>query len=104
MACGKCGGRRDTSILGAHLPSGNYVRDENGLFPLAQAPDCTEKYHGQFQGASVFVVGMGTEKEKLFVRGQKVEAMKYAKAQETSLDHVHVTSLCHEPVLGLLGA
>lgn len=74
------------------------------MFPLAQASGCTEPYHGAFTGASVFVVGIGTDKEKLFVRGQRKEALRYALDEAATVDHVHVTSLCHEPVRELLGA
>lgn len=75
-----------------------------GLIPMATYPDCTERYDGAFTGASVFVAGLGTEQEQIFVRGQRVEAMRYANSNKITLDQVHSTSLCGEAVKKVLGA
>ena len=91
-------------MLGTILRGSSPEQDENGLVALSSAAECTEPYHGQFTGASVFIVGRGTEHERLFVRGHKMDAMRWAKQHSVTLDHVHVTNLCHEPVLALLGA
>jgi hypothetical protein len=73
------------------------------MFPLAAAPDCTEPYHGAFVGASLLVVGRGTDNERIFVRGQRTDALRYAKARKTTLDHVQARALCHDAVLAVLG-
>lgn len=108
--CGGCGGRNSLGARGgAVVQSTRLVADEYGLLPLAQYPNASEPYHGQFTGASVFVVGRGTEKERLFRKVQADDATRYAMAEGSTgetltIDHLHSTSLCHEAMVSLLGA
>ena len=72
-------------------------------------PDPTQPYHGQFTGASVFVVARGTDKERLFRKLQADDATRYAMTQGTpgealTIDHLHSTSLAHQAMVELLGA
>jgi hypothetical protein len=78
--------------------------DENNMFTLATAPECTEPYHGQFQGATVYVLGLGTENERLFRKGDWTEATKAARVQGLTLDHVLAINLCHDKVIELFQA
>ena len=91
------------------VQSSRLVADEHGLLPLARYPDATEPYHGQFTGASVFVVARGTDKERLFRKLQADDATRYAMTQGTpgealTIDHLHSTSLAHQAMVELLGA
>ena len=74
------------------------------MISMSSREDCTERYHGAFTGASVLLVGLNSEHEQIFARGQRIEALRYANDRHTTLDHVHVTSLCHDAVVDLLGA
>lgn len=104
MACSGCGGRTNVGIQGAIIQSASPQPDEYDMIPMSKYPECHERYHGTFTGASVFLVGVGTEHEQIFVRGHRVEALRYANDRHTTLDHVYSTSLCHQAVLQLLGA
>ena len=99
-----CGGRTNFGIQGAVIQGAYPQPDETGMIPMASCPGCTERYHGAFTGASVFLVGVNTEHEQMFVRGHRMEALRYANDRHTTLDHVHSTSLPHEAVVKLLGA
>ena len=86
------------------IQSTRFVKDDNGLLPLASYPDCTERYHGQFIGAQLFVVGRGVAaKEKLFLKGQFKEAAAYMRQNRTTIDRIRAVDLCHESVVQLLG-
>lgn len=74
------------------------------MIPLASQPECRERYHGQFQGASLLVAGRGGPKEKLFIKGQLADARRYATTNRVTLDNIHVTNLCDAAVRELLGA
>jgi hypothetical protein len=110
MPCSGCGGRNSLGARGgAVVQSSRLIADEHGLLPLAQFTPCSDPYHGQFTGASVFVVARGTDKERLFRKLQADDATRYAMTQGTpgealTIDHLHSTSLCHEAMVELLGA
>ena len=94
---------------GAVTQSSRLVADEHGLIPLNKYSTCTEPYHGQFTGASVFVIGRGTIHERLFRKAQRDDATIYARdngntGETLTIDHVHGTTLCHDAVVALLGA
>lgn len=74
------------------------------MVPLASHEGCAERYHGRFQGASLLVAGRGGPKEKLFIKGQLPDARRYATTNRVTLDGIHVTTLCHDAVVALLGA
>lgn len=78
--------------------------EQNGMTLLASAPDCSEPYDGVFRQATVFVVGYGTEREKLFKRGDRTAALSLAKAEKLTFDQLPARSLCHETMLELLGS
>jgi hypothetical protein len=98
--CGKRSGVEFTTGVTSSLPA----EDEVGLISLASAPDCTEKYHGVFIKSSVVVMARDTENEKLFRRGDQVEARHTAVKNGWTLDHVRADQLCHESVVQLFGA
>jgi hypothetical protein len=104
MPCSRCGKGTDPAFLTGAIQHSSPVLDENDLFALSSAPECTEPYHGQFLGASVIVVGRGTDKEKLFRKGDRLEASKMARQQNLTYDHVLAKHLCHELVVDLLRA
>jgi hypothetical protein len=103
MGCGcknKSGLTPDATGMRSTWPS----PDESGMIKLASAPDdCSSLYHGPFRQATVLVVGIGTESEQLFMRGQRSEAVTTAKANKLSIDAVPARTLCHESMVALLG-
>jgi hypothetical protein len=68
-------------------------------------PSC-ELYHGLFQAAYLYVVGARTDKERLFLRQNLVDAVAYSNANgKLPISQlVKPTSLCHDRVVALLGA
>lgn len=104
MPCQKCGQTRSPDFVGTFLPS--YPENditEAGLVRLASAEECTEKYHGRWPSATVFILARGTENERLFRRGQKVEAGRLARTKQWTLDNVPADKLCHDQVEALFG-
>lgn len=105
MACGSCGGNKIGAARRApadDIPTP--ATNDRGMYPLIGDTYGCEAYHGPYTGTSLFLVGYGTEQEKLFFRTQKAAATSYARTNSLSWAHVSVTSLCHERVVGLLGA
>jgi hypothetical protein len=91
------------------VQSSRLVADEYGLLPLSSFPACPDAYHGQFTGATVFVIGRGTSHERLFRKADRDNATRYAIDNGTTgstltIDHLHSTSLCHDAIVRLLGA
>lgn len=104
MGC-NCGGRPTTGSAMA-LRNSSPRPNERGMYDLASAPGCAERYDGLLANASIYVIGRGTEHEKLFVKRDRIEALRYARTVKPNLtvDHLLATDLCREPVLALLGA
>jgi hypothetical protein len=104
MACG-CGKSRDNSLAGKMLKAESDLQlNEAGMYDLYVAPGCTEKYHGGFLVATVYIAGRNTPAEKTFRRSQWNEAQDYARRNNVGLVHLAATSLCHETMVELLGA
>jgi len=51
----------------------------------------------------VFVVGLGTDAERLFIRRDNKAAIAYAKETKERLMQLHSTQLCYEAVAVLFG-
>lgn len=99
MGCGK---RPDTaSAVGLRSAS---TQHEGDLYELASYPECDRPYRGAFQGATIYIVGYGTEEETLFRRADRGTAARLAREKRTSLTHVPAIELCEEAMLELLGA
>jgi hypothetical protein len=77
---------------------------ETGFITLGSHPDCTEKYHGNLIGATVYIVGRTSDDATLYTRGGRAEAMKDSLTTNRSIDQVSVVDLCHDAVVGLLGS
>jgi len=104
--CSSCGGTT--------IPASGYSVDSNahpwidvneyGVRPIGDEPASCQPYHGEFQGTTVFLVGYGTDEVKVFLRGARTEAWTYAQENDLSFQHINVVELCHDRVIGLLGA
>lgn len=96
MACKKCGGRRadDPAPDNRALRSGQtltFTRD--GVLPLASYPDQLTPYHGPHSLASVYVVGLMTDQERLFRRKLGRDAYKYARDNNLQINPVSARNL-----------
>lgn len=90
----------DSRALTRSFPGVN----DDGMTTLQSEPECTEPYDGVFRQATVFIVGYKTEDERLFKRGDRTQALAYAKKNKLTFDQVPARSLCHETMLELLGS
>ena len=99
-----CGGSRSQEDLVTPRQSALQPDTEVGLYALALAPDCTQRYEGAYRRADVWIVARGTEFERLFRRADRVQANTLARRNNWTLDHVRADQLCHESVVELLGA
>ncbi len=104
MACGGCGKGVDRDRVGTLRASAYQPDTDIGLYALASQPDCSDAYHGVYTTGTVYVLARGTEREQLFVRGQRVEASRIARRDNVTLDSVRADQLCHDAVLELFGA
>lgn len=90
--------------------------DEYGLIRLSsdgvtrmasESPDgpC-EPYHGAFGGTYLYIVGLHTEHEKLFLRQNRRDAIAYAKERGNLLisNLLLARSFCHDTLVSVLGA
>ena len=77
---------------------------DDGVVMLQSDPECSTPYDGIYRQATVFVVGYGTKRERLFKRGDRTAALKLAKENRLTFDQVVARSLCHETAIELLGA
>lgn len=104
MACGSCGGKKVG--VARRAPADDIpepMTNDRGMFPLVGDEYTCEPYHGAYSGTTMFLVGYGTEGERLFSRTLRAAAIKYARENDLSWAHVSVTSLCHDRVVSLLG-
>jgi hypothetical protein len=74
------------------------------MITLASSPDCTERYHGQFTGARIHVVGRGTDNETLYLKKNYQDAVKDALTTKRTLDTVAAIDLCHDTMMEFIGA
>jgi hypothetical protein len=102
--CGGCGKGRDAAYYQGAIRSSKYTVDERNMIALTTAPECAEPYHGAFQGARIYVLGYGTPDERLFRKGDYLEATKLARTRNLTLDTVLAVNLCHDTMVELLQA
>jgi hypothetical protein len=69
----------------------------NGLYAVATT-DCDEPYVGEHAGRSVYVVGMGTDREQFFTRAQRSAAVALARSERLTIDHLPASQLCPQVV------
>jgi len=104
-ACGSCGGMK---VGAARRAAAELIPEpqtnDRGMYPFIGEPYDCEAYHGAYRATTVFLVGYGTEHEKLFARTLKKDAEKYAAKHNLSAAHINVSSLCHDRVIEMLGA
>jgi hypothetical protein len=74
------------------------------LYQLASHPDCTTPYTGAFRSASIYVVGLGTDQERLFVRAEAQDAVAYARATGQPIAHLPAAQFCQDAMVAFLGA
>lgn len=105
MACGRCGGKRADSPADTGLVPGYTAKvTDNGMYQLGAWLECSEPYSGDYQREDVFVIGMGTEAERVFKRTDNEAAVKWAKESRTRLTRVTAHTLCHEAMVELFGS
>lgn len=105
MGCRSCGGNRNAATYGTNTIRGTNARPNTlGLYDTASAPECTEVYSGQFQGASVYVVDLNGPNETFFLRAQRGEAVTKARKEKLTLAHLPARQFCHSVMVELLGA
>lgn len=75
--------------------------DETGTIMLQSVPECTEAYDGAFRKSTVFIVGYGTEHERVFKRADRNAAIAAARENKATLDQVIAGQLCAETVESL---
>lgn len=78
----------------------------NSTGQLYNYPDCTELYpsYGPSAGTGVYIVGRGTEAERLFKRSELAEASAYANEdRQRRLESKPTTSLCADAVIAVYG-
>jgi hypothetical protein len=102
MPCG-CGGSRTTvSAFGTHQSQPTIT--DQGMIVLASAPECEQPYSGVFRSASVYVVGLGTDAETVYLRADRERAVRDAKQRRATFDHLPAKQLCDDKMRELLGA
>lgn len=79
------------------------VADESGTILLHSDGECSGPYSGPLRNADVIIVGLRTPDERLFLRGQRTAAVKYAQENRLSFDRVKASQLCVETVAALVG-
>jgi hypothetical protein len=110
MGCG-CGKSRLPNKMGRFV---DVRTDDYGLVRLSMDGVTTldssnrhcEPYHGVFDGTYLYVVGLGTEHEKLFLRSGRRAAIDYAKEHgDLEISNLLLArSFCHDTVVAVLGA
>ena len=104
MGCG-CGQKALREEVGNSLFKSGYMPQAgaNGIYPLASHPECTRPYNGKSRTQSVYVVGLNTERERVFKRKDNKDAIRYAKETDEILHHLAADTLCHEAMEALFG-
>jgi len=96
-----CGCRKQGAVLTPNSMNlrRTYVRpDDTGVIALQSMPECTDPYSGPFRRTTVFVVGYGTEREQLFKRSDRNQAIAFARETRSTFDQVPAGQLCHDAV------
>jgi hypothetical protein len=106
MACaGGCGGHNKLDrTLNTKLYE-DLTLDSRSMLTLNGDDQLCEPYHGQFTGTYVYVVGYGTEHERMFLRSLSKQAEQYAATNGVKVGRlISVRSLCHDRVVAAIGA
>ena len=76
-----------------------------GAYPLFSYSGCDTLYKGVYEGMSIYVVARGTSEEKLFPKGQLVQAAEYARslASNVAIENLPTASLCSQAVMHVYG-
>ena len=76
-----------------------------GAYPLFSYSGCDTLYKGQFEGMSIYVVARGTSEEKLFPKGQLVQAAELERslASNVAIENLPTASLCSQAVADVYG-
>jgi hypothetical protein len=91
-------------LAGGLFRSSEPIHDENNLIPLSAYSDCTERYHGMYTGASLFVLGRLADSPTFYLKKQREAAVTDALTTKRTLDTVAASSLCHDAMVEFLGA
>jgi hypothetical protein len=75
-----------------------------GMTVLAGWLDCTEPYSGTRQRDDIFVIGLGTEAERIFTTAQRDEALAYAKSERLRLTRLTAHTVCHDAMIEVFGS
>lgn len=94
MPCG-CGQPQKDQLATMAMGSSPDLR---GMYALRGYPGCAESYRGRLEGTSVYVVGRGSEHEKLFRRDQLHEASDHSKATRLIIENLPSAMFCKQAV------
>lgn len=76
-------------------------------YPLGKYPECTDLYpaYGPSAGTGIYLIGRGTDEEKMFARNKLAEASAYATEVSPSrtLEIAATTALCKDAVIDVYG-
>jgi hypothetical protein len=89
---------------GRGLTRSNPRPEDNGVYLLQEDLECRTPYSGAFRGATVFIVGYGTEFERVYRRAERKAAIQDARENKRTIDQVPARALCHTIMVALLGA
>lgn len=76
----------------------------NGGYFLASYAECTEFYKGPLEGLNIYVVGRGTDQEKVFLRSDLAGASDYSKQVRLLIENLPSAGVCHQAVTDLYAA
>jgi hypothetical protein len=103
--CSGCGGAAARARASRQtVPGYSAAVNANGMTVLASWLDCTEPYNGTSQREDVFIVGLGTDVERIFTIDQGPDAVAYTKQTRTKLTRVTAHTLCHGAMVELFGS
>ena len=76
-----------------------------GAYPLFSYSGCDTLYKGVYEGMSIYVVARGTSEERLFPKGQLVQAAEYARSltSNAAIENLPTASLCSQAVMHVYG-
>ena len=100
MGCRSCGQRSANLGITYRMakagttPPLNYT-DENVLILQSNPEDC-EPYDGGFRSGTAYVVGYGTDKERVYHRGQKAAMIAYATDNQLQPQQISPSQVCDE--------
>lgn len=77
---------------------------QNGVYELGTAPGCFTPYEGDYRHDSVFVIGLGTEGERIFGRRKRNEALEYARDNKLKIFPLPAHNLCSDVMLAFFGS